>query len=30
MGFEVEGISVDSLFVDGRFVDELDMAKLLT
>lgn len=29
MGFRVEGISVDSLLVDGRFVDELDMAKIL-
>lgn len=29
MGFVVEGVSVDSLFVDGRYVDELDMAKIL-
>lgn len=29
MGFQVEGVSVDSLFVDGRYVDELDMAKIL-
>lgn len=29
MGFVVEGVSVDSLLVDGRYVDELDMAKIL-
>jgi RimJ/RimL family protein N-acetyltransferase len=29
MGFEVEGISADSLIVDGGYVDELDMAKFL-
>lgn len=29
MGFAIEGVSSDSLFVDGRFVDELDMAKIL-
>ena len=28
-GFVVEGISVDSLLVDGSYVDELDMAKFL-
>jgi len=30
MGFVVEGISVDSLFVNGRYVDELDMAKSIS
>ena len=29
MGFVEEGLSVDSLYVDGRYVDELDMAKIL-
>ena len=29
MGFVVEGTSVDSLFVNGRYVDELDMAKIM-
>jgi RimJ/RimL family protein N-acetyltransferase len=29
MGFIVEGRSVDSLFVNGRYVDELDMAKII-
>jgi RimJ/RimL family protein N-acetyltransferase len=29
MGYEVEGISADSLWVENRFVDELDMAKIL-
>ena len=29
MGFVKEGVSVDSLRVDGRYVDELDMAKIL-
>ena len=30
MGFVVEGVSVDSLLVDGRYVDEFDMAKILS
>jgi len=30
MGFVVEGTSVDSLFVNGRYVDELDMAKFIS
>ncbi|SFV01659.1 Protein N-acetyltransferase, RimJ/RimL family [Alicyclobacillus macrosporangiidus] len=29
MGFEVEGIARETLFVDGRYVDEYWMAKLL-
>ncbi|WP_413303386.1 GNAT family N-acetyltransferase [Bacillus sp. 1P10SD] len=29
MGFEVEGIKKDSLIIDGEFVDEYYMAKLL-
>ncbi|MGI2329043.1 GNAT family N-acetyltransferase [Planococcus sp. YIM B11945] len=29
MGFEVEGVKRDSLLVDGRYVDELYMSKLL-
>lgn len=29
MGFVVEGVAVDSLVVNGHFVDELDMAKIL-
>jgi RimJ/RimL family protein N-acetyltransferase len=29
MGFVVEGRIVDSLFVNGRYVDELDMAKII-
>lgn len=29
MGFQVEGVRVHSLRVDGRWVDELSMAKLL-
>ena len=29
MGFVKEGVSVDSLRVDGRYVDELNMAKIL-
>jgi RimJ/RimL family protein N-acetyltransferase len=29
MGFVEEGLSIDSLFVDGRYVDELGMAKIL-
>ncbi|WP_318245821.1 GNAT family N-acetyltransferase [Bacillus tianshenii] len=29
MGFEIEGVKKHSLFVDGTFVDELYMGKLL-
>ena len=29
MGYFEEGVNRDSLFVDGRFVDEIMMAKLL-
>jgi len=29
MGFQVEGTRVHSLWVDGRWVDEVSMAKLL-
>lgn len=29
MGFEVEGLKRDSLFIDGEFVDEYYMAKIL-
>jgi RimJ/RimL family protein N-acetyltransferase len=29
IGFEVEGLRKDSLYVDGRYVDEYSMAKLL-
>jgi RimJ/RimL family protein N-acetyltransferase len=29
LGFEVEGTRRDSVLVDGRYVDELTMAKLL-
>jgi RimJ/RimL family protein N-acetyltransferase len=29
MGFEIEGIKRDSLFVDGKFVDEYHMGKIL-
>jgi RimJ/RimL family protein N-acetyltransferase len=29
MGFMVEGVSADSLRVDGSYVDELDMAKII-
>ena len=28
-GFEVEGTARDTLFVDGRYVDEYMMAKLI-
>lgn len=29
MGFEIEGVKRDSLYVDGEFVDEYYMSKLL-
>lgn len=29
MGFDVEGVKRDSLFVDGRYVDEYYMAKMI-
>jgi RimJ/RimL family protein N-acetyltransferase len=29
MGFEIEGTKRDSLIVDGEYVDELYMAKIL-
>ncbi|MEG0471057.1 MAG: GNAT family N-acetyltransferase [Solibacillus sp.] len=29
MGFEIEGVKKDSLFVDGQYVDEYYMARLL-
>jgi RimJ/RimL family protein N-acetyltransferase len=29
MGFEVEGVKRDSLFVDGAYVDEYYMGKLI-
>jgi RimJ/RimL family protein N-acetyltransferase len=30
MGYFEEGVNRDSLYVDGRFVDEIMMAKLLS
>jgi len=29
MGFEIEGTKRDSLFIDGKYVDEYYMSKLL-
>jgi RimJ/RimL family protein N-acetyltransferase len=29
MGFEIEGIKRDSLLIDGKYVDEFYMSKLL-
>ena len=29
LGFQREGLTVHSLYIEGRYVDELSMAKLL-